>query len=163
MSLYALTVTVHVLAALLWVGGMMFLSAVAVPALRHVEPPQRAQIFRLVGRQFRWLGWASIGALLVTGVINLSYYVDGLDDLLSGAFWDTRFGTRLAIKIGLIGAMLVLSGLHDFVLGPRSVEVSSAGQPGPPPASRRRLATWLPRTNLLLGIIVVAVSVGLTR
>ncbi len=118
MSLFLLNVTVHILTAMLWVGGMMFLSMVVVPAMRQMEPPQRARLFSVVGRQFRWVGWASIGLLVVTGVINLGYRGVGWAELSSGGFWDTTFGSRLAIKGVLVGAMLVLSALHDFVLGP---------------------------------------------
>ena len=38
-GLYWLSVTVHVLAAMLWLGGTFFLAAVGAPVLRKVEPP----------------------------------------------------------------------------------------------------------------------------
>jgi uncharacterized membrane protein len=57
--LYYLNVTVHVLAAFLWLGGMFFLGAVGAPVLRRLEPPElRARIFRELGQQFRSVGWA---------------------------------------------------------------------------------------------------------
>lgn len=127
MSPYLLNVTIHLLAAFLWVGGMMFLSVVAVPALRHVDPPQRASLFGRVGRQFRWVGWASIALLVATGVINLGYHGVGWAELTSSDFWNTDFGFRLAIKGALVAAMLLFSALHDFLLGPRVV-ARPAGQ-----------------------------------
>ena len=39
MSLHHLSVPLHVLAALLWLGGMFFLAALGAPVLRRVEPP----------------------------------------------------------------------------------------------------------------------------
>ena len=40
MTLYNLVVTLHVLAALFWLGGMFFLALVGAPVLRAVEPPE---------------------------------------------------------------------------------------------------------------------------
>jgi uncharacterized membrane protein len=49
-SFYFVNVTVHVFAALLWLGGMFFLAVVGAPVLRSVEPPElRAQLFRRLG------------------------------------------------------------------------------------------------------------------
>ena len=74
MTLYHLSVTLHVLAAMLWLGGMLFLAAVGAPVLRQVEPPAlRAQLFRTLGQQFRTVGWIAILTLVVTGVGNLYF------------------------------------------------------------------------------------------
>jgi putative copper export protein len=35
---YYINVTIHVLAAMLWLGGMFFLGAVGAPVLRTIEP-----------------------------------------------------------------------------------------------------------------------------
>jgi hypothetical protein len=46
-ELYYVNVTIHVLAAMLWLGGMFFLGIVGAPALRSVEPPPlRQRLFR---------------------------------------------------------------------------------------------------------------------
>ena len=37
--LYYASVSVHVLAAMLWLGGMFSLAVVGAPVLRRVEPP----------------------------------------------------------------------------------------------------------------------------
>ena len=82
--LYYLNVTIHVLAAFLWLGGMFFLAVVGAPALRAVEPPQlRQQLFNALGTRFRYAGWVAIGVLLVTGVVLMvslsSYTTSSLD------------------------------------------------------------------------------------
>jgi len=38
--MYYLNVTIHVLAAMVWLGGMLFFAAVGAPVLRKVESPQ---------------------------------------------------------------------------------------------------------------------------
>ncbi|HEY8449437.1 MAG TPA: hypothetical protein VIL95_03060 [Bacillota bacterium] len=46
MTWYHAVVSVHVLSAVLWVGGILFLSVVAVPVLRRLEPGTRARRLR---------------------------------------------------------------------------------------------------------------------
>ena len=162
MSLYYLNVTLHVLAAFLWLGGMLFLAAVGAPVLRKVEPPElRADLFRKLGTQFRAVGWIAIAILLATGVGNL-YFRDLLrwDVLGDGVFWATPYGHTLAAKLGTVAAMVLLSAVHDFVVGP----LSTRARPGTPEALRlRRRAALLARINALIGIILVAIAVRLTR
>ena len=51
---YWISVTVHVLAALFWLGGMLFLGLVGAPVLRAVEPPAlRQRLFHDLGMRFR--------------------------------------------------------------------------------------------------------------
>ena len=66
-ALYYVNVTIHLLAAFLWLGGMIFLAAVGAPVLRTVEPPElRQRLFHLLGTKFRAPGWIAIATLLVT-------------------------------------------------------------------------------------------------
>lgn len=162
MSLYHLNVTLHVLAALLWLGGMFFLAAVGAPVLRRVEPPaMRAELFRRLGEQFRAVGWVAIGVLVVTGIGNL--YFRGLlraELWTSAEFWALPYGRALAWKLATVGVMLAVSALHDFVLGPAAGRVD----PGTPRAQRlRRQASWLARVNALVGVVLVVAAVRLAR
>ncbi|HUF51282.1 MAG TPA: DUF4149 domain-containing protein [Longimicrobiales bacterium] len=158
--MYFLNVTTHVLAALLWLGGMFFLAAVGAPVLRKVEPPElRAALFRQLGEQFRVVGWIAIAVLLVTGVLNLHFR--GLLPLLAvGEFWGTRYGVALAWKIGAVTAMLVIQAIHDFRVGP----AASRAAPGSPALLRsRRQAALLARLSAVLGVVVVIAAVRLAR
>ena len=162
MSLYHLNVTLHLLAALLWLGGMFFLAVVGAPVLRTVEPPAlRAELFRRIGAGFRTAGWAAIAVLLVTGVLNL--WFRGFlrwEVLASGAFWSTRWGMALAWKLAAVALMLAFQAIHDFVHGPAASRVT----PGTPEAARmRRRAALLARANAVLGLVVVAAAVRLAR
>lgn len=162
MSLYHLNVTIHVLAALLWLGGMFFLAVVGAPVLRKVEPPQlRAELFRTLGVQFRQVGWIAIAVLVITGVGNL--YFRGLlrwDLLSSGRFWAAPFGHALAWKLAAVATMIAASAFHDFVLGP----AASAARAGTPESIRwRRWAALLARFNAVAGVIVVIAAVRLAR
>jgi copper resistance protein D len=162
MSLYHLNVTIHVLAALLWLGGMFFFALVGAPVLRRVEPPAlRARLFTELGERFRTVGWAAIGVLVATGLLNL--YFRGMLNMRvlgDGGFWAGPYGRALAWKLAAVTIMLVIGALHDFVLGPRAALIA----PGAPGAlAARRRAAWLARGNAVVGIVLVVAAVRLAR
>ena len=162
MSFYFINVTVHVFAALLWLGGMFFLAVVGAPVLRSVEPPElRALLFRRLGEQFRLVGWIAIVILLITGTLNLWFRgMLSLDVLGSGEYWGTRYGRSLAWKLGAVTAMLIVQAIHDFSVGPAASRVA----PGTPEAlATRKRAALLARLSAVLGIVVVVAAVRLAR
>ncbi|OGL17383.1 MAG: hypothetical protein A3F92_05195 [Candidatus Rokubacteria bacterium RIFCSPLOWO2_12_FULL_71_22] len=133
----------HVLAAVTWLGGMLFVALVLVPVTRRLDDPAlRARLMHLTGVRFRTVGWIALALLVATGVGNLLVYPAFLAS------------PRLHAKLALVLLALVLSVLHDFVLGPR------AGAPGADPALRAR-ATWVARLNVLVVLAIVALGVSL--
>ena len=162
-ALYYLNVTVHVLAAMLWLGGMFFLAVVGGPVLRGVEPASlRAELFRRLGERFRDVGWAMIALLLVTGVVNLHYRGLLSAPLLgSRSFWlGSGPGRALFWKLAAVAVMVTVSAVHDFVFGPAAARLA----PGTPAALRlRRTASWLARVNALAGVALVIAAVRLAR
>ena len=131
----------HVMAAITWIGGMLFIALVLVPVTRRVsDPALRTRLVQEAGRRFRTVGWIALGLLLLSGLGNLWFR----PHLLGVG--------RFQWKLGLVVLALVLSAVHDFVLGPR------AGRPGADPALRVR-ASWLARVNVV--VVVLAVLLGL--
>lgn len=161
-TLYFLSVTLHVLAALFWLGGMFFLGVVGAPVLRKVEPPElRARLFEQLGRQFRGAGWAAVGVLVITGTLNL-HFRGWLGPAITGdaMFWGSPYGRALAWKLVAVVVMIAISAAHDFVNGPAAGRV----RPGTPEAlALRRRASWMARANALVGVALVAVAVRLAR
>ena len=161
-NLYLLNVTVHVLAAMLWLGGMFFLAVVGAPVLRSIEPPElRARLFQRLGRQFRAVGWGAIAVLVATGIGNLAFtgaFRGGA--ILRREVWATAYGHALGWKLVSVATMITVSALHDFWLGPMAGRL----RPGSPEAARaRRWAAWLARINAVIGIVIVAAAVRLAR
>jgi putative copper export protein len=107
----------------------------------------------------RNLGWISFGVLLVTGIGNLAGRGFDLADL-GWRLWAGPFGRALTWKLTLFAAVLLLSAVHDFWLGPRA----SMATPGSVAALRaRRIAGWIGRLELLLGLAIFAFAVMLVR
>lgn len=160
---YHVLVTLHVLAALLWLGGMFFLGVVGAPVLRAIEPAElRQRLFHLLGVRFRTVGWIAIGVLVVTGTLMLR--ARGLlvwsGVLGTAAFWRTPLGVTLAAKLAAVLTMIVVSAVHDFIVGPSA----SRARPGSPEAvALRRRAAVLARANAFVGLFLVIAAVRLAR
>lgn len=133
----------HVLAAVTWIGGMLFVALVLVPVLRRLDdPPLRARLVHAVGVRFRAVGWIALGVLVATGLGNL---------------WQRPYllaVPRFHAKLALVAVALLLAVVHDFAVGPR------AGAPGAGPAWRAR-AAWIARVNLVVAVAVVVLGIAL--
>ena len=162
-GVYQLSVFIHVISAVIWVGGMLFLALVIAPATRHLPPGERAPLFSVIGRRFRVVGWICIGLLIVTGLFNVSARGIGWDDVASGQLAGSDFGRILGLKLLFVAAMLVLSTVHDFVLGPASASGWSDPAARQRAATLRRKASWFARANAVLALFVIALATALVR
>ena len=160
---YHLVVTLHVLAALLWLGGMFFLGVVGAPVLRAIEPAAlRQRLFHLLGVRFRTVGWIAIAVLVATGTIMLR--ARGLlawsGVLGSAAFWRTPLGVALAFKLATVVTMIAVSAVHDFLVGPAASRAEAGSAEA---VALRRRAALLARLNALVGLFLVIAAVRLAR
>ncbi|HKJ67492.1 MAG TPA: DUF4149 domain-containing protein, partial [bacterium] len=106
--LYFLSVYLHILSAMIWIGGMIFLGIVLIPVVRKpVLNDRAAGLIRWIGERFRYVGWATIATLLATGVFNVAYRF-GWQGLISAELWGGRFGRILAVKLIFVGVILLL-------------------------------------------------------
>ncbi len=63
---------VHVLSAVTWLGGMLFIALILVPVTRRVQDPLlRLDLITQTGKRFRTVGWIALGLLVATGVVIL--------------------------------------------------------------------------------------------
>lgn len=138
----------HVLSAIFWIGGMLFLVAVIAPYLKTLSDPKaKSQIFQVVGKQYRKWGWVAIITLLVTGpFMLLTMYPD-----YSIYSPSTGFGLALTIKLTLVTIIVLSAFVHDFFIGPKarnSPKISS-------------IARIFGRANLIIALVIVVFAVFL--
>lgn len=160
--MYSTLVVIHVLAALFWLGGMFFLAVVGAPVLRTVDPPElRQRLFAALGLRARTVGWWAIAVLVASGTLLL--HERGLlqaSVLGDARFWRTGLGIALAAKLVSVTAMLAVSFVHDFILGPAAGREPA----GTPRALRlRRHAALLARSSAIIGIVIVIAATRLAR
>ncbi|HEX7481091.1 MAG TPA: DUF4149 domain-containing protein [Polyangiales bacterium] len=161
--LYLLSVWIHILAAITWVGGMGFLMLVVVPWLRTADRLVAARLMRDTGRRFRTVGWACFGIVLVTGSFNLWVRGVRLESFADAQWRGSPFGEAVQWKLAVFALVLVLSVVHDFFIGP-GASAAQQRAPGSAEADRmRRLASWMGRGNALLALVLVALAVALVR
>lgn len=164
--LYRLLVYIHLLAAIAWLGGTLSLAIVLVPLLRTIQGPPGAgtRILSRAARRFRVLAWVALTVLVSTGIWIVLKRGVSPADIFTGNGW---FIQALRIKLALVALVLLLSALHDFVIGPRLARrLESLGAPVAGDESvrqQRRLVSWLARINLLVALAIVAVAVVLVR
>lgn len=155
MALPTLMLWLHIMAAIAWVGGMIFLTLVVVPVERGIEDRRlRYDLVNKIGIRFKYLGWASILILITTGVYNVLQKLSSWDELFS-----TSYGKTLLLKLVIVFLMFSLSVLHDFFLGPRLVQMGKKEKTKI--NTLARIVTILARGNLLLALIVILLAVSL--
>lgn len=163
-TLYLVSVWLHIIAAMAWVGGMLFLVTVLVPLLRTPSMrPQAAELFYAVGMRFRVVGWIALGTLVATGTFNVTMRGYRLEQLFNGEAFAGRWGTTLALKLSLVALIVALSAVHDFWLGPRATRLARENAPESQREKGRRIASMMGRTTFLLALAVVALAVTLVR
>ena len=163
-TLYLVSVWLHIVAAMAWVGGMLFLVTVLLPLLRTpAMRPQAAELFNALGRRFRIVGWVAIGTLVATGLFNVTMRGYRLGQLLNGEAFAGSWGTTLALKLWLVMLIVALSAVHDFWLGPRATRLARENAPVEERERGRRLASVMGRVTFLLAIAVVGLAVLLVR
>jgi len=121
----------------------------------------RQRLFQQLGVRFRSVGWVAIVVLVITGLINLRYR-GWLRWTVLGepAFWRTGLGHALAGKVLGVTLMVVLSAVHDFVIGPAAGRAEAGSSRA---LTMRRRAAVLARVNALVAILVVLAAVLLVR
>jgi uncharacterized membrane protein len=142
----ALLLALHILAAVIWVGGMFFAYMVLRPSAGALEPPQRLPLWhRVFGRFFPWV-WASIAALLGTGYAMVAFL---------GGFRGMGIHVHLMQATGIL-MMLLFFHLY-FAPWKR---FRRAVEQGALPEAARNLdqIRVIVATNLVLGLITVVVG-----
>lgn len=158
--LYRIAVIVHVLSAVMWVGGVLFMGMVAVPAAKKLDDGLRRQLLDDLGRRFRPMGWTALGLLVATGIYLMWHWGATVGTVLDLSFFEHGHTQKLGYKLVLVGMMLVVSGLHDFWLGPRATR---EGRSPEEIARDRKWAGMLGRGTGILVILIVVLAVFVAR
>ncbi|HVJ52219.1 MAG TPA: CopD family protein [Aliidongia sp.] len=142
-----LGLALHILAAIIWVGGMFFAHQALRPALGPVDPAIRLPIWRhTLERFFRWV-WLAIVTLLVTGWGIVYAYFGGFEHL----------GLHIHIMQGT-GILMMLLFFHLY-FAPwkrfrRAVDAEDFTQAAAQLAQIRRIVG----INLVLGLLTAVIG-----
>lgn len=162
-ALYLLSVWFHILASTIWIGGMFFIVLVVVPWLRHGDRQSAGAFLRETGERFRAVGWACFGIIVVTGTFNLWVRGVRLSDFGRWEWLASPFGTLVITKLTAFTLVLLVSVIHDFVVGPQATQAIQRDAPSGEVEQLRRKASFLGRANVLLALLLVAIGVMIVR
>ncbi|MCG3165358.1 MAG: hypothetical protein POELPBGB_01121 [Bacteroidia bacterium] len=156
--MYYISVLFHVIAAAIWVGGMIFLPAVLLPAIRN--NPQKIELIHTVGLKFRTIGWIVLFILLVTGLSNMYYRQV---DFSWAGLTVNHFGRMVLLKLLVFTATVTISSLHDFYIGTTATRLWMQNADDKKTRNFRLWARWAGRINMLLGITAFGIGVAMVR
>jgi putative copper export protein len=106
--------SLHLIAAAVWAGGMVFLGVAVGAARRTLPDRERIALFRQLGRRFLVVGGIAMLVLIATGTDMAADRLGAFGDL-----FDTDYGKRLAEKLALVVVVIGLTLFHSLVQGPR--------------------------------------------
>ncbi len=146
--LFSLLLTLHVLAVIVWIGGMFFTHNMLRPAAMLLEPPQRLLLWRQVFKRFFAWVWISIIALLVTGIALI---------LLYGGMSNVHWSVHAMLMTGLI--MIALFS-YLFFVPYRHFRQAVDIQDFSVAAEQLIQIRFIVTINLVLGLITTAIASG---
>ncbi|QKT04173.1 CopD family protein [Ectothiorhodospiraceae bacterium 2226] len=146
----SLAITLHVLAAILWVGGMFFAYMCLRPvAATLLEPAQRLPLWSQVfGRFFPWV-WASVIALPATGFYMIFAVFGGMGNV----------GLYVHAMTGL-GIVMIMIYLHVYFAPYRRLQRAVAAADWPAGGKALGQIRFLVGLNLILGLVTAAIATG---
>ncbi|MBC8648019.1 hypothetical protein GYM54_21060 [Pseudomonas sp. MTM4] len=148
MTAFALPYSLHVLAAMIWVGGMFFAWMIVRPAaVSELQAPERLKLWaELFRRFFKWV-WITVLVLPISGI----------------GMWHMRFDGLAAapryvhIMAGIFLVMLALF-LRIQLLQLPELKRAIAAQNWPEGGAALGRIRRLVGINLLLGLLVIALA-----
>jgi uncharacterized membrane protein len=137
----------HVIAAVVWVGGMFFALAILRPASGPLDAVTRLQLWqRVLTRFFRWL-FAAIALLLLSGYAMVFAVLGGFRSI----------GLHVQIMQGT-GILMMLAFFHLYFAPWRRYRAALARQDNAAAARQLNQIRWIVMLNLALGLVTVAVG-----
>jgi uncharacterized membrane protein len=140
----------HLLATIVWIGGMIIGRVIVAPALKGLPDDTRREAGRAIGQRAASFTYWAIGVFIITGLAMLSQNANYAGFLVLDSMW-----TRVILVKHLAIAALVVS--TAYVNSTVSSRIEAA-------ASDAERTVWLERrkdlgdVNLLLGVVILGLA-----
>jgi uncharacterized membrane protein len=155
MMIDAIVHTVHVILAGIWLGGVVFTTAVVSPALKSMgwDEAERATVRSVIGRQYAKVGTANLVLLLVFALLEGTH---------------SGYGPALYSEYALLAVLFGFVASHGAYFGRRLAELAEArkeagdSEKAQMLALRRRrlqrLSFGISKLNILISAAVVILA-----
>ncbi len=145
-----IALSLHLLATVIWVGGLFFAYMFLRPAaVEKLSPEQRLPLWRDVfGRFFPWV-WASLVTILITGF--------GMIFMLGGFGGADGVGVHVHIML-LLGILMMLLFMHIFFNPFKKLKWAVSEHDWITAGSELDKIRKFVRVNLGLGLVIIVVA-----
>jgi uncharacterized membrane protein len=143
----SVAITLHVLAVVIWVGGMFFAYMAARPAAQFLEPPLRLSLWsHTFARFFPWV-WTAVVVLPVTGL----WLIARMGGLTAVGWYVHSMLALAAIMIGIF--------MYVFFVPYRRLDAAIARDDFSAAGRQLALIRRLIGINLSIGLVTVTLAV----
>lgn len=153
----ALIYWLHFMATVTWIGSLVSISLLILPAAKQtLKPLEQLAFIEAVQKRLEPIAWFSMGLLVVTGLFQLSANPHYNGFLSVSAQWSLA----ILIKHSLAIIMVVVSAVQTWEVLPairRTLIRKEQVKPGEITALQKREALLL-RTNLILSALILAAT-----
>lgn len=148
MTLNTLSLVLHLLSAVIWVGGMFFAYMFLRPvAAVQLEPPARLQLWVGVFKKFFPFVWLSLLFLPLTGYMMIF------------GIWGSMGSTPLYVHImNGLGMVMILIYLHVYFAPFKRLKEAVIKQDWPEGGRNLNIIRKMVGLNTLIGLIVIIVA-----
>lgn len=163
MPFWALTVVywVHMVATVVWIGGLASLAILVVPAARRtLEPQAYAALLADLQKRLDPLGWTCLLALGATGLFQMSANPNYAGFLAI----DNRWAVAILLKHLVFLVMTAVSAYVTWGLLPKlqrlALRSAAQGAPSRPVEGEalQRQENLMLRLNLILALVILALT-----
>ena len=137
----------HLLAAVVWVGGMGFALLVLRPSLAVLQPPQRLALHAQVFRRFFRIVWHVMPIQIITGYAMIFRVFGGF----RGVGWPVHLMNSAGLVMAVVFVVIFFRPWRAFQAAMAAGDLAAA-------AASADLIRRLIMVNLVIGLATVAVA-----
>jgi uncharacterized membrane protein len=154
----ALVYWLHMLATVAWIGGIVSLSILVLPAAhKSLKPVDQLAFIEAMQKRLEPLAWFSLGLLIATGLFQLSAnpHYNGFFDV------STQWSLAILVKHGMVAVMVVVSAVQTWEVLPAIRRTLMRREKGASEEEILRLKQReerLLRMNFILSILILGAT-----
>ena len=141
---------IHLLSAVVWVGGIFFVLFVALPAAKRILG-QQGKLMGAIGKRFVPLANISILLILISG-ISMTLTSHSFSEVVS---LNSSWSQSLLIKILVALTMMSIHFYRGLILTPKIEKLTAEGSSTEEVRKLQHLSLNLVKTNFALSMVVL--------
>jgi uncharacterized membrane protein len=146
----ALCYWLHLIATVVWIGGIFFILFITIPSAKLVLGAEAGKLMGETSKRFTPLANFSIILLIVTGAV-----LTALNKQFSGiGNFDNSWSLGLIVKHVLVLVMVLVHFYRGLILAPKIARTEPASEK----TSLQKLSLNLVKVNFCLGLMVLLFS-----